>query len=170
MLFGRTKNTKNKKKLENFQTFFYLLLGYCAVIANSTAQVCALCNNFSGLWNPGPECLRQIPTKNCLGPYWAQLQISERFVLGVHLDTKSKVHKKNMYFKQIPNKILHPSISTIDIGFRNHPEPPKMHPSGCKSWFGLIWEVFRAFLRLPEVVKRCFRGRSGPKTQGPSWL
>ena len=95
---------KKQKKLEIFQTFFYPLLGYCAVIANSTAQVCALCNNFSGLWNPGPECLRQIPTKNCLGPYWAQLQISERFVLGVHLDTKPKVHKKNMYFKQIPTK------------------------------------------------------------------
>ena len=72
---------KNKKKLEIFQTFFYPLLGYCAAIAtNSTAQVmskkqrlniiylyirvgwCVRTMHFSGLWNQGPECLRQIPT------------------------------------------------------------------------------------------------------------
>ena len=44
---------------------------------------------------------------------------------------------------------------------------PKKHPCRCQSPFRLIFSLFWALSRPPEVVKRCFRGTSGLKTQVP---
>ena len=44
---------------------------------------------------------------------------------------------------------------------------PKKHPCRCQSPFRLIFSLFWALSRPPEVVKRCFRGTSGLKTEVP---
>ena len=111
-------------------------------------------------------CLMQIPTYS--HQKFASSSYQFRMILGLYQallwppevikwcsrgtsGPKTKVHNGYWLFSQKKNTQIH----------------LKKHPRRCKYQFWLILGLFWALLRLPEVVKRFFRGTSGPTTQGP---